>query len=956
MPGTPEPAPVRGAQRTGFRLSRAATLVLVAMTVGSLLLWLATQRIVADQEAEILEHRTDQVSNGFNNRITAVTATLAAMGNDIQVADDPEAVQRALEDGMRPALLSNVAVVDTTTGTPRVTAAAGGPVAGQQLSPEGADAVSRLAPDASLVTTDVQGSGANRRLGFAQGPPLAPPGQAIYGELPVQSFDKATARAVFGAPSDVDSVIYARDTPAPDAVLFSTTDDLPFEGQVSSRTIQAGASTWLLQTRPIEPLIDGVARLLPWLVLAVGLVSAALVTAVVEMAARRRDDALAFADDRAEETVSILDAAREAFVVVGDELRIERWSGQAERMFGWTAEEAIGLPIVDTFVPPERREEYSEALAVLPVVDHETAEGARRFEAKVMDRHGRRFPIEISLWRSPRNPARVNAILHDITDRRQAADDLRRAHRQALAASQLKSEFVATMSHEIRTPMNGVIGMTALLLNTPLDEEQREYAETVRTSAEALLTVVNDILDFSKIEAGRLELEAIDFEVRRSVDEVIDLLNEQARMKGLDLIAMCAPDVPVMVHGDPGRLRQILLNLAGNAVKFTDEGEVVVSCAVAGAGHETDALRLRFEVHDTGVGVDPEKLDGLFDSFTQADSSTTRRYGGTGLGLAIARQLTELMGGQIGATSTPGLGSTFWFTVEVTPVSPSGAAVAGAPPEPVAVAAGRSSEPAGAPVAGAHVLVAEDNPVNQRVAVRMLETLGCTVDVVADGEEAVRATREGDYAVVFMDCQMPGMDGFDATREIRRQEGLDRHTPIVAMTAAAMTADRDRTVEAGMDDFVAKPVRLTDLESALARWTVQRGGADPVGASPGVELIGPAPIDLAAVEELRALVSSDDGGLTGLAAEFSSGATEQLHTMRTATDRGDLDLVARTAHHLRTTTTIFGAVEATADAEVVERAARRGDRESVPRALARLEVSLDRATTEVTRLVGQPDG
>jgi two-component system sensor histidine kinase/response regulator len=483
-------------------------------------------------------------------------------------------------------------------------------------------------------------------------------------------------------------------------------------------------------------------------------------------------------------------------------------NGAMATMLGYDSPaQLLGGNAADFYYRREARERMLQALMSQKALTNLEIELRRKDDSPVW------VIANMSLVEQESDQVVIEGTLVNITDQKRLEEQLREAKEAAEAASQAKSYFLANMSHEIRTPMNGVIGMTELLLDSPLTPEQREYLSIVAASGRSLLGIINDILDFSKIEARKLDLENISFDLRRKIEGTLHEFRLRAAQKEIQLTCHIEPDVPVRVVGDPVRIRQILVNLVGNAIKFTGQGGVTVR--VSRIAQAESAIDLQLSVSDTGIGIAPEKLQIIFDPFTQADNSTTRQFGGTGLGLAITAQLVSLMGGTIRLESEVGKGSTFLVTMRLGAAEP----VLGS--EEAGLAEGEAPPHALRPPRGSarlHCLVVEDNPVNQLLAVRLLQKEGHSAAVAGTGLAALAALEREQFDVVLMDVQMPEMDGFETTRAIReneRQSGA--HLPIIAMTAHAMEKDRQRCLEAGMDGYVTKPIGAGEFLAVLAK-------------------------------------------------------------------------------------------------------------------------------------------
>jgi two-component system, sensor histidine kinase and response regulator len=753
---------------------------------------------------------------------------------------------------------------------------------------------------------------------------------------------------------------------------------------------------------------------------------------------------------------------------------ITSWNSGAVAMFGYSSGEAVGRKLIGGTSAPDGEEE--SRMARLLRLEKFT------YEVKARTKSDGELDIRVAvapLVDGNNKCIGTISVAHDITERNRIEEELRVAREAAESASLAKSSFLARMSHEIRTPMNGVLGMTELLLETELTGTQRKYAETVQRSGKNLLGIINDILDFSKIEAGKLELEHIDMDLRSTVEDVVELLAERAQDKGVELACNISPDLTNGIKGDPLRLGQILTNLVGNAIKFTDSGQIVIS--VTALEETAENLTLRFEVSDSGSGIEPEALSRIFDNFSQADGSTTRKHGGTGLGLAISTQLVEMMGGKIHVESTPGVGSTFWFScrfdkqetqtresslpqgalggMRALVVGPSTAmsgsiiqsqliswdmshrsvetpqqalevlaqgAAQGAPYDvavldlgppntgafelartiraDAAVAKVRlvmlttvdrhadirearnagidaclvkplrqaalyrclmnvmagpseatvSPEVADVPTDAApprirgNLLLAEDNPINQMLGLRILEIEGYRVTAVNNGKEALDAFAQGSFDLILMDCQMPEMDGYEATEKIREKERQSnaKRIPIIALTANAMNQDREKCLNAGMDDYLSKPYGRLQIRDILNHWVPQTAPAparagDVAGAAPAAVA---EVLDRKALDAIRAL---EENLLENLINRYLLESPKLVQRLKQAAAANDLPEVGRAAHVLLSSSASLGAMGLTRLCRDLETSTRAAAAEA-RKLLAQLEAEYGRVQIALT--------
>jgi len=602
---------------------------------------------------------------------------------------------------------------------------------------------------------------------------------------------------------------------------------------------------------------------------------------------------------------AMLSTALDAIITIDGDGIVTEYNLAAEQIFGFSYEEAIGQELARLIVPAKYREAHRSGIQKW----HKTGEGpalGTRLEIEAQNKQGKIFPIELAI--TPLNlegRTLFTGFIRDITERKQADELLKLAHSEAETANIAKSRFLANMSHEIRTPFNAIINLNSLLLETNLDEDQRKLAVAANRGGIALSSLVDGILDFSKIEAGKMQVRIEAFDLHEMVKELEALFLPTAESKELEFFVKIGEGVPAWVEGDESLLQQSLLNLVGNAIKFTNTGGVAVGVECS------DSQNVLFRVTDTGIGVDPEYADQLFEEFSPADSSLPRKHGGTGLGLTITRSLIELMGGTISHKPRETGGSIFWFSLPLAEVEHAG----------VEEGSGQSVRSR----VSAHVLVAEDNQGSQMVTEVLLKNAGCEVRLVNDGLEAVQAASEETFDAILMDMSMPNMDGLEATRRIRAMKGKASSVPIIGITANAFTDDRERCVEAGMDDFIAKPINSNALLDRLVHW-VSIDTAPPAAEKQG-ETGEPVINDSGLMDHrtLTGLAKETSGELlTEIIGIFISETAENLVALQKAGKDRKYESVIAEAHAIKSSAGTFGALPLREIAGRVELLARQG--------------------------------
>ena len=595
---------------------------------------------------------------------------------------------------------------------------------------------------------------------------------------------------------------------------------------------------------------------------------------------------------------AIVDNVVDGIITITADGVVQSVNPAAEMIFGDRADDLVGAGLHELLAAPDNGDDGRGVVEAI-LADRPADADGRAQELTGLRRSGEAFPLELALSEVRTDHDRFFVgIIRDITQRKQAEEEINKARRAAEEASEAKSAFLANMSHEIRTPLNAMIGLTQLTLTTALSDKQQDYLSNISGASKTLLALVDDILDFSKVEAGQLEIEALPFRLDEVMSTTEAMMRVRLAEKPIDLSFDVAPDVPLDLIGDPLRLGQVLSNLTTNALKFTSKGRVDVRVALAESDDED--VRLRVTVADTGIGIDAEARAKLFRPFTQADISTTRKFGGTGLGLAISQNLVQLMGGSIGVESAPGSGSTFWFTAQFGRAQK---------------AAARRDRKLSLPP-GVRILVVDDNDINRQVAREMLIAEGARVDLAENGVQAVDKVMDGGVDAVLMDLQMPEMDGYEATRRIRAEDRF-KDLPIVAMTAHALAAERDKCLAVGMDEHLTKPIDPARVISVLAGLVSARESAapppcaDPVTARRGAAMNRPAQkgaqvmaalpdaiagFDLSAA---RAMVRNNDALLCRLLGDFHAKYMDYGKTIADALQAGDVETAERTAHSLK---------------------------------------------------------